>query len=86
MHDFSLMANLLEKIERLAQEQDAARVVGVNIRLGAMSHISSGHFREHFVNGTKGTKADGARLEIEVSEDTQDPNAQNILLKSIEVG
>jgi hydrogenase nickel incorporation protein HypA/HybF len=85
MHEFSLMANLLKKIDELAIEQHADRIVGVKVRLGALAHISPGHFREHFMEGTKGTKAEGARLDVEVSENTDDPNAQDILLQSIEV-
>ena len=85
MHEFSLMANLLAKIDELALEQHADRVVGVKVKLGAFAHISADHFRGHFVDGTKGTKAEGARLDIEVSEDTEDPHAQDILLDSIEV-
>lgn len=85
MHEFSLMADLLRKIDRLALEQKAEKVVGVKVRLGALSHISAGHFREHFEEGVKGTKADGARLDIRVSQDAKDPHAQDILLESIEV-
>jgi hydrogenase nickel incorporation protein HypA/HybF len=85
MHELSLMANLLEKIDEIAIEQHADRVVRVKVRLGALAHISADHFRGHFVDGTKGTKAEGARLDVEISEDTDDPNAQDILLDSIEV-
>ena len=85
MHELSLMADLIKKIDEVAQEQDADRVVAVRVKLGALSHISASHFREHFVQGTKGTRAEGARLDVEVSEDSKDPNAQEILLQSIEV-
>jgi len=85
VHEFSLMADLLKKIDRLAEEQQAERVVGVRVRLGALSHISAGHFREHFEQGVKGTVAEGARLDVRVSDDARDPNAQDILLESIEV-
>ena len=85
MHEFSLMADLLGKIEELALEQRASRVVGVKVKLGALAHISSDHFRDHFVEGVRGTKAEGALLEIEVSDDIDDLNAQDILLESIEV-
>ena len=85
MHELSLMADLLKKIDELAIEQHADRVVGVKVKLGALAHISADHFRGHFVDGTKGTRAEGARLEVVVSEDTNDPSAQNIVLDSIEV-
>ncbi len=85
MHEFSLIANLLQKIDELAIKEQAQRVVSVRVKLGALAHISADHFRGHFVDGTKGTKAEGARLDVEVSQDTEDPNAQDILLDSIEV-
>jgi len=85
MHEFSLMADLFRKIEDLAREQKAERIVGVNVRLGALSHISPDHFREHFVQGAKGTRMEGANLDIRTSIDALDPRAQDILLESIEV-
>ncbi|RMF77098.1 MAG: hydrogenase maturation nickel metallochaperone HypA [Planctomycetota bacterium] len=85
MHEFSLMADLLRKIEELARRQQAQRVVCVRVRLGALSHISPAHFREHFVHGAAGTCAEGARLEVETSDDPDDPHAQDILLRSIDV-
>jgi hydrogenase nickel incorporation protein HypA/HybF len=85
MHEFSLMANLLTKIDNLAREQRAEKIVGVKVRLGALAHISPDHFRHHFVDGTRGTKVEGAHLEIETSDDINDPHAQDILLESIDV-
>jgi hydrogenase nickel incorporation protein HypA/HybF len=85
MHEFSLMADLLRKIEAVAREQKADRVLAVQVRLGALSHISAGHFREHFIEGTRGTLAEGARLEVAVSNDLDDPHAQDILLEGLEV-
>jgi hydrogenase nickel incorporation protein HypA/HybF len=85
MHEFSLLADLLRKIEALARSEHAARVSAVRVRIGALAHISPGHFREHFAAGTQGTVAEGARLEIDVSDDIDDPSAQDILLQSIDV-
>lgn len=85
MHEFSLIADLLRKIEALARSEHADRVTAVRVRIGALAHISAGHFREHFVRGARGTPAEDARLDIEVSEDISDPSAQDILLQSVEV-
>lgn len=85
MHEMSLMNDLMGKIDAVAREQGAARVVGVSVRLGALAHISPDHFREHFVAGSRGTRAEGAELTIELSEDVNDPQAQDILLRSVEV-
>lgn len=85
MHEMSLMNNLMGQIERVAREQGGAQVVGVRLWLGALAHISPDHLREHFAEGAKGTLAQGARLEIESDDDPDNPNAQDILLRSIEV-
>lgn len=85
MHEFSLMAGLLKKIESVAIQQKARKVVGVSIKLGALSNISAGHFREHFEEAAKNSIADGATLEIEESGDTYADDAQDILIKDIEV-
>lgn len=86
MHEHSLIANLLSRIDAVAREHSATRVVGVAVWIGALAHISASHFREHFEDGSRGSLAQGARLDIEVSDDPDHPQAQDILLRSIEVG
>ena len=85
MHEFSLITDLMWKIDAIAREQGARRVVGVKVRLGALSHISPDHFREHFEAATTGTIAEAARLDIETLREERDPHAQDILLDSVEV-
>lgn len=85
MHEISLIHDLMRKIEMIAHEQGAGRVTRVTVQLGALSHISADHFREHFVEGTRGGVADGAELTIETSEDIHDPHAQDIMLLSVDV-
>lgn len=85
MHELSLINNLLNKVNSIAQEQKAKRIVGVKVKLGSLSHISAEHFREHFYEGVAGTAAEGARLDIETSSDVNDPHAQDILLQSVEM-
>ena len=75
----------MRKINAIAQEQGARRVVAVKVTLGALSHISADHFREHFTAATKGTIAKDAKLEVETSRDECNPCAQEILLESLEV-
>lgn len=85
MHEFSLMADLLRKIEQLAKDAKTDKVTGVKVKLGALSHITPDHFREHFEAAIVGTIAEGATLEVEQSDDQSDPNAQDILLESIDI-
>ncbi len=85
MHEASLMKDLMSKILAISREQKGARVVGVSVRLGALSHMSAGHFREHFAVASHGTVAEGAHLNIQEGSDTDDPMAQQILLESVEI-
>jgi hydrogenase nickel incorporation protein HypA/HybF len=85
MHEFCLISDLICKIRAIACEQDAKRISGVKVKLGALAHISEEHFHEHFVQAALGTPAEGARLEIETSIDESDPHAQDILLESVDV-
>ena len=85
MHEASLMRSLMRKINSLAEAEGASRVTIVRVWLGALSHMSAAHFQEHFEQASKATVAAGASLEIEESADFDDPNAQELLLRSIEV-
>ena len=79
------MADLLRKIEQLAKDAKTDKVTGVKVKLGALSHITPDHFREHFEAAIVGTIAEGATLEVEQSDDQSDPNAQDILLESVDI-
>ncbi len=84
MHEASLMNSLMAKIDEIAAREKADRVSAVEVWLGALSHMTPEHFREHFDIAAKGSIAEGATLITEVSEDIHDSNAETILLKSIE--
>ena len=85
MHEMSLIADLVAKLNEVAQAQNSERVTRVGVALGALSHISADHFREHFVEGTRGSVAEGAELDIRVETDMDAPDAQDIRLTSVEV-
>lgn len=85
MHEASLMADLVRKITALAEQQGAERVARVSVRLGALSSMSTDHFRAHFAQAAAGTPAEGAIIEVLASDDLADENAQSIVLRSIDV-
>lgn len=85
MHETGLMRDLMRKITNLAAAENADRVTGVTVWLGALSHMSPGHFQEHFNQAAAGTLAEGALIQCETSDDIDDPNADGILLRSIEM-
>ncbi len=85
MHERALMADLVRKLEEVAESEGGGRVVRVEVRLGALSHFTPDHFREHFVDATKGTAAEGAEVDAVLSRDTTAPDAQGVVLESVEV-
>ena len=62
MHEAGLIRNLVEKIQTIVTQEQAQSVTHVRVWLGALSHISADHFREHFEAETGGTIAAGDRL------------------------
>ena len=85
MHELTLLKGLLSKIEAIAEENNSDRILGVTVKLGALSHISPDHFREHFDQAVVGTVAEGAKLTVRALTDMSDPDAQQIILESVEV-
>ncbi len=85
MHEMSLLRDLLAKIEEIARAEDASAVTHVKVKLGALSHISAEHFREHWDEAIEGHVAETADLEVEELTDETDPLAQEIVLESLEV-
>lgn len=85
MHEMTLLRDIFQKIDQVATANQATRVVGVRLELGAMAHISPDHLREHFEEAAAGTMVEGAKLQIDENPDPNDPNAQEIILRDLEV-
>jgi hydrogenase nickel incorporation protein HypA/HybF len=85
MHERALMNDLMREIEGIARSDGANRVTRVAVRLGALSHFTPEHFREHFADASQGTLAEGAAVDAVLEEDLDDPRAAGVVLESIEV-
>jgi hydrogenase nickel incorporation protein HypA/HybF len=85
MHERALMRDVMARIEALARSEGATRVTKVSVRLGALSHFTPGHFREHFEDAARGTVAEGATVDAELDGDISDRRARDVLLESVEV-
>ena len=85
MHEASLMRDLMSQIRKIAEAEKARRILSVHVWLGALSHMSQEHFAEHFNEAAEGSLAEGANLKVTLSDDTQDPNAQEIILEGLEL-
>jgi hydrogenase nickel incorporation protein HypA/HybF len=79
------MDDLLRRIEAEARAQGARRVTRIRVRLGALSHFTPAHFLEHFEWAARGTLAEGAEVESELRDDPTEPEAQGVVLESIDV-
>lgn len=82
-HELSLMTDLVQKVESVAAQEGAAGVTSISVRLGALSHLSPEHFREHWEHAVLGTVAEGAEIAIETASDPADPHAEQVLLQSV---
>jgi hydrogenase nickel incorporation protein HypA/HybF len=85
VHEKAVMDDLMRTIELQARAEDARRVTRIRVRLGALSHFSPAHFREHFEDASRGTLAEGAEVVAELRVDPTEPEAQGVVLESIDV-
>jgi hydrogenase nickel incorporation protein HypA/HybF len=85
MHERALMNDLMREIAAVARADGATRVMRVSVRLGALSHFTPEHFREHFVDASRGTLAEGAAVDAVLEDDIDDPRAAGVVLESVEV-
>jgi len=84
-HELSLVSGVLARLGAVARAEGAERVTRIVLRLGALVPCSPDHLREHFVEGARGTLADGAEVVITLSTDVADPHAHEVVLDSVEV-
>jgi hydrogenase nickel incorporation protein HypA/HybF len=85
MHETSLMKGLIKQVTEVAMANGGGQVHRVRVRLGALSNITPGHFREHFEWETVGTLLSRAALEIEASSDVTAADASDVVVTSVEV-
>jgi Zn finger protein HypA/HybF involved in hydrogenase expression len=86
MHEASLIKGLIRHVESVAKENGGGMIRSVKIKLGPLAHCSAEHFREHFVDWSKGTLAENAALEIEMVDDGDESvGVDGLALESVEV-
>jgi hydrogenase nickel incorporation protein HypA/HybF len=85
MHDQALMRDLVRRIVGVAESEGATGVTKVSVRLGALSHFTPEHFCEHFCDSSRGTIAEGAIVDAVLETSATAPNAQGVVLESVEV-
>ena len=85
MHEKALMDDLMAKVLGVAAAQGGVRVTQVRVWLGALSHFTPEHFREHFDDAARGTAAEGAEVVATLDDDVADSRAQGVVLESVSV-
>ena len=79
------MEDLVREIELRAEQGGGHRVTRIRVRLGALSHFTPEHFREHFEDAAAGTVAEEAVVEAETRTDPTEPAAQGVVLEELDV-
>jgi len=85
VHEQALIDDLVRKIEDVALAEGSTRVTRIRVRLGALSHLTPEHFREHFDQAAAGTIAERATIDIDARLDPLEPDAAEIVLTSVDV-
>jgi len=83
MHEIHLLNDLINKLESIARENNAKLITKIELRFGALTHISPEHFKYHFANMTKDKELfDKTQIDIEIIEEIDD-YAFDILIKNV---
>lgn len=85
MHEQAVIADVVRKVEEVARAGGAIRVTKIAVRLGALSHFTAEHFRDHFADASQGTIAEGADVEAVCENDVSLPHAADVVLEAVEV-
>ena len=85
MHERALMDDLVRKVLAVAESEPAASVTRIRVRLGALSHFTPEHFREHWHDAARGTIAQDAIVDATLDSELEGEAAQGVVLESVEV-
>jgi hydrogenase nickel incorporation protein HypA/HybF len=85
MHEQAVMRDLVRHIVSVAEAEGASNVTHVDVQLGALSHFTPEHYREHYADATRGTIAEGAAVDATVSHDPGDVRAADVVLLGLEL-
>jgi len=80
-----MLQDLVRRAQEVARRERAERVTRVRIWVGALSHLAGPELEARWAHAVRGTSLEGARVEIEVSPDRSDPNAEAVMLRSLDV-
>jgi len=82
VHESSLIESLIRQVESHARENNAKRVISIELLQGALDVSGPEHLRQHFEAAAPGTIIENAELRITADPD---PLSSGIILQSIEL-
>ncbi|MFI5413778.1 MAG: hydrogenase/urease maturation nickel metallochaperone HypA [Candidatus Lutacidiplasmatales archaeon] len=85
MHEEAMLRDVVRKAAEVARKEGASRVTRVRIWVGARSHLAGPELRDRWADAVTGTSLSGAQVDIEASTDGGDPNAERVMLRSLDV-
>jgi len=85
MHEEAMLKDVVRKAAEVAQREGAVRVTRVRLWVGARSHLEGPELRDRWASAVTGTALSGAEVEVEASSDRGDPNAERVILQSLDV-
>lgn len=85
MHEEAMLHDVVRKAEEVARREGAARVTRVRLWVGARSHLAGPELTERWAHAVAGTSLAGAEVQVESSHDESDPNADTVVLRSLDV-
>lgn len=80
-----MLQDVVRKAKDVAQREGAARVTRVRLWVGARSHLGGPELEARWADAVRGTNLSGAEVEIELSRDERDPNAEHVMLRSLDI-
>jgi len=85
MHESGMIEDLLAKVESLARENSARRVLAVEVSIGPLAAIEADHLREHFLLASRGSLAEGAEFRVREVPDPAARDPLGVFLESVEL-
>jgi hydrogenase nickel incorporation protein HypA/HybF len=85
MHETGLVRRLVEAARAIAASEGGGRIIGVGVKVGALTGLSSEHLREHWDHEVGGTGLEGAALRVTCSDDAADVDATGVILEWVEL-
>jgi len=85
MHEEAMVRDVIRKAEEVARREGAGRVTRVRLWVGALSHLDGPELKARWAYAVRGTALDGAEVVVESSRERGDPNAELVMLRSLDV-